>query len=282
MIHISRQLKDLVRNMAKSNSTKAQIIIRNYMMERFLERLSLSKYRDNFILKGGVLISAMVGLDMRATMDIDTTIKNLPLTVADIEHITKEVSAVPIDDGVTFEIKSVISIMDEADYGGIRVMMEGKLDTMKTPLKIDISTGDVITPKEVSYQLRTMFDNRPITVWAYNLETVLAEKLETVITRGVANTRMRDFYDLYILGETLSNAFDINDLKLAFEATCKSRESEHLLKDAELILSEIGENDVMKKQWIGYQNKFDYAGDIAWNEVVGAIKGLVNEVMGEE
>ncbi len=278
MIHTSRQLKDLVRNMAKSNSTKAQIIIRNYMMERFLERLSLSKYRDNFILKGGVLVSAMVGLDMRATMDIDTTIKNLPLTISDTQQITKEVSAVAIDDDVTFEVKSVTSILDESEYGGIRVMIEGKLDTMKTPLKIDISTGDVITPGEVSYQLKTMFDNRSITIWAYNLETVLSEKLETVISRSVANTRMRDFYDLYILNETKSDMFDVKVLKSAFEATCKNRESWHLIKDTNMIISEIRDSEEMKKLWKSYQKKYNYANDIAWDEIVDAVQKLMSEV----
>ncbi len=149
MIRTSRQLKAFVRNLSNGNSTQAQIIIRNYIMERFLERISLSEYRDNFILKGGMLVSAMVGLDTRSTMDIDATIKNLPLTMETAQDIIKKIISVPIDDGVIFTIKNVASILEEAEYGGIRATLEAKIDTMRTPLKVDISTGDVITPQEV-------------------------------------------------------------------------------------------------------------------------------------
>lgn len=149
MIRTSRQLKAFVRNLSKGNSTQAQIIIRNYIMERFLERISLSEYRNNFILKGGMLVSAMVGLDTRSTMDIDATIKNLPLTMETAQDIIEKIISVPIDDGVLFTIKNVASILEEAEYGGIRAALEAKIDTMRTPLKVDISTGDVITPQEV-------------------------------------------------------------------------------------------------------------------------------------
>lgn len=197
MIHTSTQLKALVRNMSKGNSMQAQIIIRNYMMERFLERLSQSKYRDNFILKGGTLVSAMVGLDTRSTLDIDTTIRGFSLTVDEVADIVGEIISIHLEDEVEFQITRISEIMDEAEYPGIRVMMEATLDTMKTPLKLDISTGDVITPKEISYQFKLMFEERTISVLAYNVETVFAEKLETILSRGCANTRMRDFYDLY-------------------------------------------------------------------------------------
>ncbi len=197
MIHTSRQLKDLVRNLSKGNSTKAQIIIRNYVMERFLERLSLSDYRNNIVLKGGALIAAMVGLDNRSTMDIDTTLKNFPLDEATAKNIVEKIISIQIDDSINFEIKSVSTIMDESDYTGIRVTLDTTLENMHTPLKIDFSTGDVITPREMMYSFRLMFEERTISVLAYNLETVLAEKLETLFTRGTANTRMRDFYDIY-------------------------------------------------------------------------------------
>ena len=174
MIRTSRQLKAFVRNLSKGNSTQAQIIIRNYIMERFLERISLSEYRDNFILKGGMLISAMVGLDTRSTMDIDATIKNLPLTMETAQDIIEKIISVPIDDGVIFIIKSVASILEEAEYGGIRATLEAKIDTMRTPLKVDISTGDVITPQEVAYEFKLMFEERTISIRAVceNMEIV--------------------------------------------------------------------------------------------------------------
>lgn len=193
MIHTSRQLKALVRNMSKGNSAKAQVIIRNYVMERFLERLSLSPYRSNLILKGGTLVAAMVGLDNRSTMDVDTTVKGMDLSAESVREIIGGITAVEIDDGMTFEIEGIESIMDEADYPGIRVMMMAMLETMRTPLNIDFSTGDVITPHEVTYSFNLMFEERAISILAYNLETILAEKLETLLSRGTANTRMRDF-----------------------------------------------------------------------------------------
>lgn len=203
MIHTSRQIKDLIKNKANGNSAKAQIMIRNYMMERFMERLSLSEYKNNFILKGGMLISSMVGIDIRSTMDIDTTLKNLPLSVDSAESIIKRIISVRLEDGVTFRIKGITEIMDEAEYGGIRVSFEAMLDMMRIPLKIDISTGDIVTPKEIEYEMKLMFEDRKIEILAYNIETLLAEKLETVVTRGIANTRLRDFYDIYISCKTM-------------------------------------------------------------------------------
>ena len=193
MIKTSRQLKDLIRNLSKTKSADAQLLMRNYMMERFLERMSLSAYHDKFILKGGMLVAALVGLDARSTMDMDATVKGVNVSVEDVENIIATIVSVPMDDGVTFYVKRITEIMDEAEYPGIRVNMETKFDGVTTPLKIDISTGDAITPKEVNYRFKLMLEDRSIDVLAYNLETVLAEKLETVITRTTTNTRMRTF-----------------------------------------------------------------------------------------
>lgn len=199
MIKTSKQLKDLIRNLSKEKAADAQLLMRNYMMERFLERISLSEYKDKFILKGGMLVAAMVGLDARSTMDLDATVKGANVTVEDVENIIAAIVTVPLDDGVSFRLKKISEIMDEADYPGVRVDLETKFDGVVTPLKIDISTGDVITPREVRYSFKMMLEERTIDIWAYNLETVLAEKLETMISRTITNTRMRDFYDIHIL-----------------------------------------------------------------------------------
>ena len=199
MIKTARQLKDLIRNLSRKKSADAQLLMRNYMMERFLERISLSEYRDKFILKGGMLVAAMVGLDARSTMDLDATVKGANVNVEDIENLISAIVSVPLDDGVKFQLKSISEIMDEAEYPGIRVNMTTTFDGVVTPLKIDISTGDAITPREIRYSFKLMLEDRSIDIWAYNLETVLAEKLETIITRTTTNTRMRDFYDIYIL-----------------------------------------------------------------------------------
>jgi predicted nucleotidyltransferase component of viral defense system len=274
MIHTSRQLKALVRNISKGDSAKAQIIIRNYVMERFLERLSLSQYRSNLILKGGTLVAAMVGLDNRSTMDIDATIKNLPLNEESARKVVEEIIAIHIDDGMTFEIKSVSPIIDEADYPGIRLSMDAALENMLTPLKIDFSSGDMITPREIAYSFRLLFEERIISIFAYNLETVLAEKIETLLARGTVNTRMRDFYDIYILTTTQAQNIDNDTLKAAFINTSKKRGSLALLSDVDIILNEITESTVLIDLWQGYQRKFDYANDILWKDVMESVKQL--------
>lgn len=278
MIHTSRQLKALVRNISRGDSAKAQVIIRNYVMERFLERLSLSQYRNNLILKGGTLVAAMVGLDNRTTMDVDTTLKNMPLNEENARRIIEEIAAIQIEDGMIFEIKSVTPIMDEADYPGIRIMLDTSIETMHTPLKIDFSTGDIITPREVSYSFCLLFEDRTISILAYNLETVLAEKVETLLTRGTANTRMRDFYDIYVLTSAQTYNVDKAILKEAFTNTSEKRGSIGLLADVNLILKEIAESDIMADLWKNYQRKFDYAADIFWDDVMRAVRCLVDIV----
>lgn len=278
MIHTSRQLKALVRNRSNGNSAQAQTIIRNYIMERFLERISLSKYRDHFILKGGMLVSALVGLENRATMDIDTTIKNLPLSVDDVTDIITEIIKVAVEDGITFSIKRVFEIMDEAEYPGVRAMLEAELDSMRTPLKIDISTGDVITPKEIEFSYQLMFEKRSISIYAYNIETVLAEKIETVISRGIANTRLRDFYDLYILQQERKSDIDYEKVKMAFAATSRKRQSEDVMLRGNYILEQVDQNEEMQKLWKNYQHKFSYADGISWDAVMRSIKELYKHI----
>lgn len=278
MIHTSRQLKALVRNISKGDSGKAQVIIRNYVMERFLERLSLSQYRNIMILKGGTLVAAMVGLDNRSTMDVDATLKNLPLNEDNARKIVEEITAIHIEDGMIFEIKSVTPIMDETDYPGIRIMLDTAIETMHTPLKIDFSTGDVITPREVSYSFRLLFEERTISILAYNLETVLAEKLETLLARGTANTRMRDYYDIYVLTNTQEHNIDNATLKEAFVNTSAKRGSIGLLSDVHLILKEVAESTVLIDRWKNYQRKFDYAADVLWADVMESVSCLVDIV----
>lgn len=274
MIKTAKQLKDLIRNLSKEKSADAQLLMRNYMMERFLERISLSEYKDKFILKGGMLVAAMVGLDARSTMDLDAAVKGANVTVKDVENIISAIVSVPLDDGVSFRMKKISEIMDEAEYPGVRVGLETKFDGVITPLKIDISTGDVITPREVRYHFKLMLEERTIDVWAYNLETVLAEKLETIISRTITNTRMRDFYDIYILCQIHGKTLNAEILHDALYATAKKRGTEQYLQDATDVFDEV-ENDVgMKKLWQSYQKKFSYASDIPWEEVMQSVSAL--------
>ena len=272
MIHSSKQLKDLIRNLSKEVGIEAHVLIRKYMMERFLERVSSSKYNGSFILKGGMLVAAFVGVEARATMDIDTTIKGIPVTIVDMELTITEISNIDLDDNVKFRIKKVSEIMDEAEYSGIRFSMDAVLDGAVIPLKIDISTGDVITPREIAYSYKLMFEDRTIPIMTYPIETVLAEKLETVISRSITNTRMRDFYDIHILLKSQNINADI--LALALERTAKKRGKFSLLENAESVLKIVKSDEDMKRLWNIYQKKFKYAGEYTWDEVIHSVREL--------
>lgn len=274
MIHTARQLKDMIRNLSRKNQVQAHILIRNYMMERFLERVALSPYRNSFILKGGMLVAAMVGIDSRATMDMDATVKGYPVSVETIENIISEIISVKIDDDVEFKIKSISEIMDDAEYSGVRVSMETVFDGIITPLKVDISTGDAITPREIQYEFKLMFEDRKISIWAYPLETVLAEKLETVIARTTTNSRMRDFYDIYVLSQRQGGNIESKVLANALAATAKKRNTTELMKEAAAVLSEVASSEAMQKLWQNYQKKFDYASDISWQSVMDSVRNL--------
>lgn len=272
MIYSSRQLKDLIRNLSKEVEIEPYVLIRKYMMERFLERVSKSKYNGSFILKGGMLVSAFVGIESRATMDIDTTIKGIPVTITEMKRMITEISDIYLEDNVKFRIKKLSEIMDEMEYTGIQFSMEAIMDGAVIPLKIDISTGDVITPGEISYSYKLMFEDRTISIMTYPVETILAEKLETVISRSITNTRMRDFYDIHVLLQLYKIDYDI--FALALERTAKKRESLLLLENAENVLKAVNSSDDMKKMWTTYQKKFRYARSYTWDDMMWSIRKL--------
>lgn len=274
MIKSARQLKDLIRNLSRQKAADAQILMRNYMMERFLERVSLSEFRDRFILKGGMLVAAMVGLDARSTMDMDATVNGATVGIEEVETMMNRIISVPLEDGVVFRCKHISEIMDEAEYPGIRVAMEATFDGVITPLKIDISTGDAITPRQVRYRFKLMLENRSIEIWAYNLETVLAEKLETAVSRATTNTRMRDFYDLHILNQVYGQSIHANDLRSALAATAKKRGTEKYLTNAVEVLCEVENSPEMEKLWMAYQRKFPYAASLPWQMVMDSVRSL--------
>lgn len=267
MIHTSKQIKDKVRNISKGDNDVAKALIRTFMMECFLERVSLSKYRNNFILKGGMLVASIVGVDMRATMDIDTTVKALPLNENDAERIISEICAIPVEDGVNFSITSVTNIMTDFEYPGIRMMLEAKLDRMRQSIKLDISTDDVITPSAVEYEYKLMFEERTISLFTYNTETLLAEKVQTLFARGIANTRMRDFYDIYGIVKMNAEKIDKDVFIKAFHATCEKRETVFTTEEMDDILAKIKENEAMAQMWEQFRKKNFFVGDLQWDVV---------------
>lgn len=277
MIKTATQLKAKVRNLSGSDSKKAQTLIRNFIMERFLERIVRSRYRTNFILKGGMLVASVVGLDTRATMDIDTTVKALNLTKENAVKIIDEIIAVELPDGVGFRVTKVADIMEEHDYPGIRVMLEAALDRMRQTIKVDISTGDIITPGAVEYSYPLMFEDRTISLWTYNLETLLAEKLETIMARSAANTRMRDFYDIHVISQ--QKPFDATILRQAFHATSKKRGTLSLIPDFRGILHEVQTDETMERLWERYRADSFFIGTLSWNEVTASVKKLAENVL---
>lgn len=269
------QIKGRIRNAARQNHADARVLMRVYMMERFLERVAVSPYRDNIVVKGGILVTSMVGVALRSTMDIDASIRNWNLSIEDAGLMVEEIGSIDLADGVSFEIKSVSNIMDDMEYPGIRFAMDALMGDLITPMKIDLSTGDVITPRAIEYQYSMMLEDRTIPLWTYNLETILAEKLQTILARGLLNTRMRDFYDTHVLLSLYDKDVDAQILQQAFAATCSKRGTESLQVEAPFILNRIRDDTHLLSLWQSYQKKYPYASGITYVEVIEAVERLV-------
>ena len=268
-------LKAIINNIAKENKISAQSVLQTYMLERLLERISVSKYKDNFILKGGMLISAMLGIDSRTTMDMDTTIKGFKLTEENIKNIINEICNIKIDDGVTFEVQKIELIREDDDYGGYRITFKASyMESMPVIMKIDITTGDKITYKEIRYSFDLMLEDRKIQIWSYNLETVIAEKFESIIKRGVLGTRIRDFYDIYMLLNTQAKNIDFDTLKNAIYFTAKHRNTINFIKDWPKIIEQLNNSDIMKNQWARYQKNNFYAKEIKYENLIETLNQI--------
>ena len=278
MITTSMQLKAKIRNLSGGDNDRARVLIRTFIMERFLERVALSPYRDKFILKGGMLVASMVGLEARATMDIDTTMQAMPLTMENARSVIEDILRVDVQDGVSFAITKVSDIMEEHDYPGIRFMLEATLDKMRQAIKIDISTGDVITPHDVPYSYKLMFEDRTLSLRSYNLETLLGEKLETIMARETANTRMRDFYDIHVLMQ--QTPIDHKVLHDAFMATSMKRNTTDILPRFDSILEEVKTDPAMQDMWNKYRRDNFFVGELTWDEVNESVRKLKTVALG--
>lgn len=269
-------LKGRINNYAKKNGIAAQVVLQNYMFERFLERLSRSEYQQKFVIKGGLLVTAIVGIDTRTTMDLDTTLRNLPLTESQIQEAITAICSMPVNDEVSFQIVSIEPIRKDDVYGGYRVRLDAAYDTVLTPLSIDISTGDVITPNPVEYELQGMFNKElTISLWGYNIETVLAEKVETILRRGTLSTRPRDFYDVYILEKT--QTYKPKLFREALQATAEHRGSIEILKDTDSIISRLESSEDLKQQWRRYQRQFPYAAQIDYDVLINSLYRILRQ-----
>lgn len=266
-------LKAKIKNYANNNRIAAQVVLQNYMFERFLARLSASEYKEKFVIKGGMLIAAIVGLDTRSTMDLDTTLKNMPLTEEKVLKVLEEVCEIDLGDEVKFKIVSLAQIRKDDRYGGFCVRINAVYDTIITPLSIDVSTGDVMTPEAVQYEFRGIFDDDVrIQLWGYNIETVMGEKLETILSRGEFNTRPRDYYDIYILSTT--QKYNRALFKRALAATAKHRGSIEKIADTKTIIAILANSEDLKEMWKKYQRKYSYARDISYENIMDVLKEI--------
>ena len=278
MIKTPEQLKGAIRNLAKEKGIHAQEVLQIFMFERIIERLSVSSYKDRFILKGGLLISAILGVAERTTMDMDTTVKGLPMDEQNLRKAVSEILNQPVDDGIKFQLLDLTPIREDDEYENFRVSIQAAYGKMKIPMKIDITTGDAITPKEIQFSYPFLFDDRRVLVKAYTLESILAEKYETIIRRNVGNTRARDFYDLHLLYRLYQENADWNLLKQAVLATAKKRESSAALQDTERILLALKESTVLLNLWKRYQAQNLYAREITYPAIIETINAFTEKL----
>ena len=272
------QLKSAISKIAKEKHIPAQLVMQNYMLERLLERISRSKYQGNFILKGGLLIASMVGLHSRATMDMDATIRNHPVNENSIKTMFDEIISIPIDDDISFSFQGVGEIRKNDAYSGYRISLTANFPPMRVPLKLDITTGDKITPKAIEYSYPMMFSDSTLEIFAYNLETILAEKLETVISRGDQNTRPRDYYDIFILSKLKGHEIDRDILRKALSETAKKRHSDALIPQYRSIVEQVVKSTSMLQHWKTYQRDYEYARGVEFSSACETIINIMDSI----
>lgn len=272
----SMQVKDKLKNIAVKRNLDFNTLLRLYMYDRFMERLAVSKYHDNFILKGGFYLSTLFGLESRSTKDIDTAIKDANFTKENVEKMIKSIIAIDINDGALISFIEIGNIREEDQYGGFRVILNVKVDTIRENFQIDIATGDPITPKPIVYKHRPILGNSYVNVWSYNIETVIAEKLETILRRAEANSRIRDYYDLYLIYTKGWNDVKIDDLRKAVDKTFEKRNYNGNIEEAIAILKD---SEIIKNRWDSYKKKYEYANDIDYDEIMKCIEEIVKEIV---
>lgn len=277
MINIE-SIKGKIRSMAEKKNLKSQEVLQIYFFERFLERLSKSNYKNNFVIKGGFLISSLIGIENRTTMDMDTTIKGIPLKEEKIKEIVNEIINIDVDDGIRFEIKDISYIREEDEYENFRISLIANVGKTKNPMKLDLTTGDAITPREIEYTYPCIFSQEDIKIMAYPLETILAEKYETIIRRNITTTRMRDFYDLYTLYKLKKDEIDYKVLKEAIGRTSNKRRSDEIMQDYEEIIEYIKEDSYLRSLWEVYLSENKYIGDLTFDKVVDVVTIISNRV----
>lgn len=269
------KLKNLVSKKSKGDNNLSAQLYQMFFFERLLERIEKSRYKNNIILKGGLLLSSIIGEDLRTTKDMDATLKSIPLEKENVQEIITNIIQIPLNDNVNFKIIDIKDIRLEDEYGGFKIHLSGTMEHLKINMFVELTTGDIITPKEIDYQYPCIFEDKKINILSYNLETVIAEKFETVISRGITNTRFKDFYDLYILLEDFKEKVNKKVLITAIEKTFSKRNTPLDILEMKKIISLIENDTIMQKEWIKYQNKYNYAKGISFSTVINSIKSII-------
>lgn len=279
MITNVQALKDKAKNCANKNNLSVQQVLQNYMFERFLERLSKSKYHDKFIIKGGLLLSSIMGINVRTTMDIDADITGMDFEKDEIAKLINEIIRIDLNDEVEIILDKVEDIREENEYGGFKFKLIAKFGNLKIPFHIDISTGDIITPRAIEYKYKMILEDDYINIWTYNQETVVAEKLQTILSRKIENSRMKDFYDLYYFVNFRWNEIDKEILKKAIQVTFTKRETLNDLENINNILEVLETDSNLKMLWKDYQDRFKYAKNVKYEDTIKAIQIIRNIVI---
>ena len=272
----SMQVKDKLKNIAIKRNLDFNTLLRLYLYDRFIERLAVSKYRDNFILKGGFYLSTLFGLESRFTKDIDTAIKDANFTKENVEKMIKSIIAIDINDGALISFIEIGNIREEDQYGGFRAILNVKVDTIRENFQIDIATGDPITPKPIVYKYCPILGDSYVDVWSYNIETVIAEKLETILRRAEANSRIRDYYDLYLIYTKGWNDIKIDDLRKAIYKTFEKRNYHGNIEETVAILKD---SEIIKNRWNSYKIKYEYANDIDYEEIMKCVEEIIKVIV---
>lgn len=278
MIKNKDSLKVKVSNLALSTNIPNKYLIQSFMFEALLKRISVSKYKDKFIIKGGLLLSSIFGVNLRSTMDLDTTIKGLPLDRTTITKVINEIISIDLKDNIKLEIENIKDIREEELYSGFNINLKAEFDGLRTNLMIDITTGDVITYKEVQFEYKTLFDSETINIMTYNYETIIAEKFEAIISRNIDNTRMKDYYDLYMFVNLKWNDINKTILRKAIFNTSKKRDTLNYIEEADKYIELINEDSKLKSLWKNYQNNYVYTKDISFENTIDAIK-VINGII---
>lgn len=268
----SMQIKDKLKNISRSKNINFNLLLRNYMYERFIERLAVSKYKDNFILKGGYYLSTLFGVQSRSTMDIDLSLKNETLSFDNIKNIVNEIISINLKDNAVILFEDITTIRDDDEYGGYRVKLTVKIESIRETFNVDIATGDPITPKEIIFKYKALLDYKYINLKSYNLETVLAEKLEAILSKKDLSSRAKDYYDIYLIYNIGLNKINVDNLRKAVDKTFKKREFNDDIAES---LNLIKDSDILRIRWKAYSRKYKYAQDISYDEIMECLSNVI-------